>query len=90
MLDGSEVTIYVSWNGATDVATWQMLAGPKPGKLKPVVSVPHKRFETAVTLETDEPYLAVKAEDSAGGELATSGAVEPQDLASAPQGRKRA
>jgi hypothetical protein len=87
---GDETTIYASWNGATEVATWQVLAGPKAGKLEPVASAPRKGFETAVTLQTDEPYLAVKAKDGSGNELATSRAVKPQDRASAPTGQKRA
>ena len=88
--DGGEVTVYASWNGATEVAAWQVFAGPKPGKLEPVASAPRKGFETAVTLQTVEPYLAVKARDGSGNELATSRAVNPQDGASAPTGQKRA
>ena len=88
--DGDEVEVYVSWNGATEVATWQVLAGPGPTELKPVATVPRKGFETAVTLKTDEPYLGVRAEDGSGNELATSRAVKPQDQASARTDRKRA
>ena len=88
--DGDEVELYVSWNGATEVASWRLLAGPAPGELKSVDSVPRKGFETAVTLQTDEPYLAVKAEDGSGNELATSQAVKPRDQASTPTLRKRA
>ena len=35
-----KVTLYVSWNGATDVATWQVLAGPDPSRLEPPDSLP--------------------------------------------------
>jgi hypothetical protein len=37
-----------------------------------VGSVPRKGFETALTLQTDEPYVAVKATDSSGRVLGTS------------------
>jgi Arylsulfotransferase (ASST) len=67
-----KVTLYVSWNGATEVTSWQVLAGSGPGKLEPVGSVPRKGFETALTLHTDEPYVAVKATDSSGRVLGTS------------------
>jgi hypothetical protein len=87
---GDGVTVYVSWNGATEVATWQVLAGPAPDELKPVTSFPRKGFETVATVQTDEPYLAVRAEDGSGNELATSRAVKPRDRASAPTDRKRA
>ena len=76
--DGDEITVYVSWNGATEVAGWQILAGPDPDELKPIGSAPRKGFETAVTVRSDEPYLAVKAEDGSGNELATSRAVKAQ------------
>jgi hypothetical protein len=67
-----KVTLYVSWNGATEVTSWQVLAGSSPGKLEPVGSVPRKGFETALTLQTNEPYVAVKATDSSGRVLGTS------------------
>jgi len=35
-----EVTIYASWNGAMEVATWQVLAGTGPNKLRPLDSTP--------------------------------------------------
>jgi hypothetical protein len=77
-----EVTLYVSWNGATEVATWQLLAGPNRDELKPVGSVPSKGFETAVSLNTDEPYVGVKAKDSSGRVLGTSQAVKPLEQVS--------
>src|SRR5829696_8246978 len=72
-----KVTLYVSWNGATEVATWQVLAGGGPDKLEPVGSAPRKGFETALTLQTDEPYVAVQATDSAGRVLGTSKTLKP-------------
>jgi hypothetical protein len=70
------VTIYVSWNGATEVDTWQVLAGGSPDKLEPAGSAPRKGFETAVTLYTGEPYVAVEAKDGSGRVLGTSETVE--------------
>jgi len=63
------------------VATWQLLACPGPYELKPVGSVPCKGFETAVTLNTDEPYVGVRAKDSSGRVLGTSQAVKPSEQA---------
>lgn len=77
-----EVAIYVSWNGATEVATWQLLAGPEPEELEPVRSFPRKGFETAATLHTNEPYVAVKGKDSSGRVLGASEAVKPRKRAS--------
>jgi hypothetical protein len=72
-----KVTLYVSWNGATDVATWQVLAGPDPGQLEPVGSAPKRGFETAVTVNTAEPYVAVQARSATGRVLGNTKAVRP-------------
>jgi hypothetical protein len=82
------VTIYVSWNGATEVDTWQVLSGGDPDKLEPAGSAARKGFETAVTLYTSEPYVAVEAKDGSGRVLSTSEAVEPvEPSASTDQSR---
>jgi hypothetical protein len=75
---GEEVTLYASWNGATDVVTWEVLAGPNPGSLQSVASAPSKGFETAITLETTEAYVGVRAKNGSGRVLGTSGAVKPR------------
>jgi hypothetical protein len=72
-----KVTIYASWNGATEVGTWQVLAGGDPDKLEPAGSAPRKGFETTITLYSSEPYVAVEAKDGSGGVLGTSEAVKP-------------
>jgi hypothetical protein len=72
-----EVTLYASWNGATEVAEWQALAGPAPDKLRPVGSVPRGGFETAITVQTAEPYVGVRARDASGRALGASRAVRP-------------
>jgi Arylsulfotransferase (ASST) len=71
------VTVYVSWNGATEVDSWQVLAGGSPDELEPAGSAPRKGFETVVTLQSGEPYVAVEAKDGSGRVLGTSEAVEP-------------
>jgi hypothetical protein len=76
--EGGKVNVYASWNGSTETATWRVLAGPKPDDLEPVGSVPREGFETAMAIRTDEPYVAVQAEDDSGRVLATSKAVEPK------------
>jgi arylsulfotransferase ASST len=73
-----EVTVYASWNGATEVATWQVLAGPGPERLEAVASAPRKGFETAITLNTTEPYVRVQAKTASGKVLGTSRALRPR------------
>jgi hypothetical protein len=69
--DGS-LTVYVSWNGATEVDRWQVLTGSGPDALEPVVTQPREGFETPITVSTDEPQIAVRALDASGRPLATS------------------
>ena len=74
-----KVTLYVSWNGATEVATWQVLAGPDPDELEPVGTAPWRGFETTVAVRTAEPYVAVQAKSASGRVLGTTKAVKPED-----------
>ena len=72
-----EVRVYASWNGATKVATWEVLAGPRVDRLGARRSSPRDGFETAMVARTSEPYVAVRAKDRSGRVLGTSKAVEP-------------
>ncbi|MDX6408253.1 MAG: hypothetical protein QOE13_1324 [Gaiellaceae bacterium] len=69
---------YASWNGATDVARWQVLTGPAAGQLKPVQTVAKNGFETPIRLVRSAAFYAVKALDRRGKVLGTSNAVTPQ------------
>jgi hypothetical protein len=74
--DHDVVTVYASWNGATEVASWDVLGGHSPGSLERIVNFPRKGFETAMLLRSRHRHFAVRARDRAGRELATSGIVE--------------
>jgi hypothetical protein len=63
--------VYVSWNGATEVARWQVLAGRSRGNLEPLRTVRKRGFETSAPAPST-PRLAVRALDRAGRPLATS------------------
>jgi outer membrane protein assembly factor BamB len=67
-----EVSVYASWNGATQVAVWEVLAGSSLDQLEPVGSVPRNGFETAMLVFTPEPYVAVSGKDHSGQLLGTS------------------
>jgi len=68
-------TVYVSWNGATEVAKWQLLAGPDRRKLRPLRTVRKRGFETAIPLGGEAEWLAVRALDRHGEVLGRSLAV---------------
>jgi len=67
-----KVTLYASWNGATEVAAWEVLAGPSPDQMESVEAVPRAGFETAMLVQTSEPYVAVRAKDRFGQVLGAS------------------
>ena len=67
--------IYVSWNGATAVQTWTVLAGSSPTALAPVGSQARTGFETMISVNSEGPYFAVTAQSSAGQELGRSALV---------------
>ncbi len=72
---GSRATVYASWNGATGVASWRVLAGSSPQALSPVGAAPDAGFETAIGL-TSAPggFVQVQALDASGAVLGASAA----------------
>jgi hypothetical protein len=68
---------YASWNGSTDVAAWQLLAGTSATALAPVGGAPRSNFETAIAVPAVAgPYLAVQALAADGSVLGTSAAAK--------------
>jgi hypothetical protein len=73
---GRALTAYASWNGATDVQGWQLLAGAGPEALSPVSSTRARGFESALPAAAAlarGPRLAVRALDAYGRALGQSG-----------------
>jgi hypothetical protein len=58
---GDRTTVYASWNGATEVARWRVLAGPDAEHLSPVATVAKDGFETHVTVSSAAETFAVEA-----------------------------
>jgi hypothetical protein len=81
---GAAATAYASWNGATGVASWRLLAGgsSSPGALRAILTVPRSGFETALGVPpgTIGPWIAVQALDGGGRVLAASAAIEEAAL----------
>lgn len=70
------VTVYASWNGATEVAEWQVFAGPKRKELSLVGSAAKTGFETSIQVDAKGPYFQVKAFDKKGRVIGRSKVVE--------------
>jgi hypothetical protein len=70
------LSVSVSWNGATDVASWSVLAGAAPGALNPVSSAAKAGFQTTIAAPTVGPYVQVQALDGSGAVIGTSAVVK--------------
>ncbi len=62
------VIVYASWNGATDVSSWQVLAGATRADAKPLRTVKRTGLETAIELKTDARFFGVRALRPSGAE----------------------
>jgi hypothetical protein len=71
------VVVHASWNGATEVTRWQVVAG-SGSSLRGVASRARDGFETAITARTRAARVAVRALDARGDVLGTSRAVRPR------------
>jgi hypothetical protein len=56
------VDVYASWNGATDVSWWRVLAGTTPTALRSVATPRRSGFETKISIGKYK-YVAVQALD---------------------------
>ena len=68
-VDGNKV--YVSWNGATNVASWRVLQGDDKDNLQATKTAAKSGFETAIPLGAGQ-YVAVAALGANGRVLAVS------------------
>jgi hypothetical protein len=69
---GEETVVHASWNGATGVASWRVLAGSGPASLTSKAVIGADGFESSTTLPTKYTYAAVQALDAAGHVIGTS------------------
>jgi hypothetical protein len=70
------IAVSVSWNGATEVASWQVLAGASPSALAPAASAARSGFQTTIATPAAGPYVAVQALNAAGTVIGTSATVK--------------
>ena len=67
--------IWVSWNGATEVASWRVLGGPGETTLKPLGTGERIGFETRLDVAAAPRVVRVQALGAGGKVLASSAAV---------------
>jgi hypothetical protein len=68
-------TVYASWNGATVHRRWEVLGGDDRDALHQLADHPVAGFETTIEVAQAPRWLAVRAVDETGTELARSEAV---------------
>jgi len=83
---GEETIVHMSWNGASDVASWRVLAGGSESSLKPQVTVPSSGFESEAILTRKYAYVQAQALSSSGQVLKTSKAAKPVSYAASFEG----
>jgi hypothetical protein len=71
------VTVEASWNGATTVSAWEILAGSSSASLSVVATQPRHGFETTIAVATTAPEVSVAAVGAAGQVLARSATIAP-------------
>ena len=71
---GATTTVYASWNGATTLASWQLLAGGSAAHMNVVASAPRSGFETTLNVAA-AAFVQVRALSASGKVLATSKAL---------------
>jgi hypothetical protein len=77
--DGETTDVYVSWNGATDVARWEVRDGDRV-----LAKAPSRGFETHLAVKSLPPVVEVRAINDVGEVLATVRRVVTRHAASAP------
>jgi EmrB/QacA subfamily drug resistance transporter len=73
---GGGTLVYASWNGATRLKAWRVLAANGAGgRLRPVASATRSGFETAIPVAPGYTRFEVQALDGAGQAIGVSGPV---------------
>jgi Arylsulfotransferase (ASST) len=72
ILGGDSTAVYASWNGASEVASWRVLAGASSTSMTATAAMPASGFESSITFPHPYAYVAVQALSSSGALLASS------------------
>ncbi|MFI5262548.1 MAG: arylsulfotransferase family protein, partial [Candidatus Limnocylindrales bacterium] len=72
------LTAYVSWNGVTEVQSWELLGGGTATTLVPMASTPRTGFETAIAIPKRPAFVAARAHDLLGMTLGTTPVIATQ------------
>ena len=74
-VEGGNVVVDASWNGATRVVKWRARSGTQPGALTEAVEAPRSGFETTLMVPGTPEYVVAEAIDASGKVLGASSAI---------------
>lgn len=83
---GDETAVFASWNGASEVASWRVLAGKSPASLQARATMADSGFESSIVIPDAYAFVSVQALGAAGGLLASSPTVAVEKPPAAPAG----
>ncbi len=69
---GGTIAVSMSWNGATEVASWRVLEGPSPNALTNAGSGARTGFQTSIAVPGAGAYVAAQALNASGAVIGTS------------------
>ncbi len=81
---GARTTVYASWNGATQVSAWRVLAVTAAGATQPLTTHARTGFETSIPVSGGSRRFRVQALDGAGRVLGTSKTLRGDGMRCAP------
>ncbi|MGI8412636.1 MAG: MFS transporter [Solirubrobacteraceae bacterium] len=67
-----KTTLYASWNGATRLATWRVLAGSSASRLTTLTTTAKSGFETAIPVPQSPTTFKLEALDARGKRIGAS------------------
>ncbi|HTA33065.1 MAG TPA: arylsulfotransferase family protein [Solirubrobacteraceae bacterium] len=73
---GGAIAASMSWNGASEVASWRVLVGASPGALVAAGGGARTGFQTTIAVPGAGPYVAVQALNASGAVIGTSATVK--------------
>jgi hypothetical protein len=82
---GGKITVYASWNGATQIVRWRVLTGSPRTKFTAVAHAHWLSFETSIPLTTRQPQVEVQAIAQDGKVLGTSRVVSSRGGCAGPE-----
>jgi hypothetical protein len=77
-----KTTVYASWNGATELASWRVMAGGSATQLEAVATATKSGFETAISVPSGDRVFQAEALGAFGQVIGRSAVIRAQTVSS--------